>query len=470
LTADVTSVILLRMSKLRGTATASALFGLVLIISGCSSGESDAAKATTTVEASSGSTSRDHAVGVVTRTLVDTSRPTSANGEVPGTTQRTIETTVFYPADGGSAGETSPDAPGDTSEGPYPLVVLSHGFGGNIAYLSPLGEAWAKAGYVVALPLFPLTHGGTPGGVQGGDVENQPGDVSFVIDEVLAESDSTNSTLSGLVDGDAIAVSGHSNGGITTMGVIANSCCRDPRVDAAVVLSGVDSPYSTGSYDMSDTPPVLFVHGVNDEAIAYNQVVTLFNQLQAPKGLLTLEQATHGSYLVPSDPGFAVTEEATTDFLDAELRDDDAARGRLAQIQAPGVATMHWAPDEASDVSVDTIPEPETNRKATVSAQDQLRDGQSVTVTWSGFLPGKTINIVQCVGDGRGGTATCDVSGNGKVLQPDPTGEGSLELVVRAGPVANGVCDSTNPCTILVNDSGLQDEDAFIYFPITFAP
>ena len=458
------------MSRLRAGATATALCALLVLFGGCASGESDESKPPTTNDVSNESMSRDRALGVATRLLVDETRPTAANGDAPGMSERTIETTVFYPAEGDPGGEPLPDAPADTSDGPYPLVVLSHGFGGNVAYLSALGQAWARAGYVVALPLFPLTHGGTPGGVQGADVENQPGDVSFVIDEMLTESESPSTTLGGLVDGDAIAVSGHSNGGITTMGVIANTCCRDPRVDAAVVLSGVDSPYSTGSYDMSDTPPVLFVHGVFDEAIAYNQVVTLFNEAVPPKGLLTLEQATHGSYLVPSDPGFAVTVETTTDFLDYELRGDAAARSRLAQIQAPGVATMHWAPDADADVSVDTIPEPETNRVASLSAQDQLRDGQSVTVTWSGFLPGKTINIVQCVGDGRGGTATCDVSGNGKVLQPDPTGAGSLELVVRSGPVANGVCDASNPCTILVNDAGLQDADAFIYFPITFAP
>jgi hypothetical protein len=91
-----------------------------------------------------------------------------------------------------------------------------------------------------------------------------------------------------------------------------------------------------------------------------------------------------------------------------------------------------------------------------------------VTVTWSGFDPGKTINIVQCTGDGKGGTASCDLL-HGKILQPDPTGKGSLSIDTVVGAVGDGTCDAANPCTILVNDSGRQDADAFIYIPITLA-
>ena len=66
--------------------------------------------------------------------------------------------------------------------------MLSHGLGGNVEYLLPLAAVWASRGYVVALPLFPLTNSATPGGPIAQDVQNQPADVSFVIDKVLAES------------------------------------------------------------------------------------------------------------------------------------------------------------------------------------------------------------------------------------------------------------------------------------------
>jgi hypothetical protein len=249
---------------------------------------------------------------------------------------------------------------------------------------------------------------------------------------------------------------------------VANSCCREPRAKAAVVLSGVTSPYSSGTYDLADTPPILFVHGRNDGAIGYDQAVLMYNAARGPKGLLTLEEADHGDWLSPDSPAFAGAVQTTTDFLDAYLRDDAAARTRLPDDGAKGITTMTWAGKAGATSTLPTIPVPETNRVATVSATTGLTAGQTVTVTWKGFLPGKTINIVQCAGDGRGGTATCDLL-HGNLLKPDPTGEGTLPLEIQVGPVGNGVCDATHPCTILVNDSGLQDPDAFVYIPVTFA-
>src|SRR5262249_2851055 len=43
------------------------------------------------------------AVGTTTVTFVDKSRPTAANGNAPAVPTRTLVTTVFYPAHGGSA-------------------------------------------------------------------------------------------------------------------------------------------------------------------------------------------------------------------------------------------------------------------------------------------------------------------------------------------------------------------------------
>jgi predicted esterase len=348
------------------------------------------------------------------------------------------------------------------------LIVLSHGLGGTVEYLLPLATVWASRGYVVALPRFPLTNNATPGGPVAQDVQNQPADVSFVIDEMLAESNTSGLLLSDSVDGDEIAASGHSNGAITTYGLVANSCCRDRRINAAIVLSGVTGPFAGGAYDLSDTPPMLLVHGVNDVQLIYNQAVRDYNQMQPPKGLLTLEASNHVSYLLPDDPAFDVVAQATVDFLDAELRDDSAALERLPEYQVPGVATMHWAPDAASNVPVDTLPEPETNRQAFLSAESNLTEGQVITVTWSGFLPGQIVNIFQCAGDARDGAAACNIPG-GKLLYPDPEGMGSIELVIHIGPIGNGVCDSANPCTVIVNDASLTDEAGTIRIPITLA-
>ena len=89
-------------------------------------------------------------------------------------------------------------------------------------------------------------------------------------------------------------------------------------------------------------------------------------------------------------------------------------------------------------------------------------------MSWSGFLPDKVVNIMQCTSDAMGGAAACNIAG-GTLFYPDPEGMGSLELVIRTGPIGNGVCDSANPCVVLVNDAGLTDEDAILRIPITLA-
>ncbi|MYH96334.1 MAG: hypothetical protein F4129_07480, partial [Acidimicrobiia bacterium] len=98
-----------------------------------------------------------------------------------------------------------------------------------------------------------------------------------------------------------------------------------------------------------------------------------------------------------------------------------------------------------------------------------LVDGQTVVVTWSGFLPEQTVNILQCSQGGIEGSGVCDFS-NAKILHPNPTGEGSVELTIIVGAVGSGICDANvDDCVIAVNDSGLQDPEATIRIPLSFA-
>lgn len=410
---------------------------------------------------------RDFAVGMTSMTFIDTTRETAAHGNMPRAPTRVLETTIVYPAQGAVGSPVAANRSLSRAGAPFPLVVLAHGLGGTVEYLLPLAGSWASKGYVVAVPRFPLTHAATRGGPAAQDTQNQPGDVSFLIDEMVAVSDTPGGLLENAVDGELIAAGGHSNGGITTYGVVAHACCRDPRIDAAIVLAGVPSPFSGGEYDLTDTPPMFVVQGTKDLQINYNQAVRTYNDLLPPKGFLSLIDATHGSFLQAEDPAFGLFAQATVDFLDAVLRDDVTASEHLVENSVEGVAMVYWAPDEASNVPVETLPEPETNRQAFLSADTDLVDGQVITVTWSGFLPDTVVNVTQCAGEGRG-AATCNLSG-GRILYPDPLGMGSLELVIRTGPIGNGVCDSANPCTVAVNDASLTEEEATIRIPITFA-
>ena len=406
-----------------------------------------------------------HAVGRVDETYVDDSRSTPAHGAVAERPERSIDTTVLYPAEGEPGGAPVLDAAPDRDGAPYPVVVFSHGLGGSFDSSRALLEGWAEAGFVVVAPQFPLTNADTEGSLDAADVQQQPGDVSFVLDRVL-DAPAGDDPLAGLVDPDQVALAGHSNGAITTLGAVANSCCRDDRVDAAIVLSGADAPFADGEYDFADTPPTLWVHGTEDAQVSYDGAVSMFNRAVGPKGLLTLDGADHATWLRPG-PVLDDVVAVTTDFLDAELLGDPAAGARL-EGDGTDAATLEWVPDEGADVTIPTVPPPETDRQVSAEPSDDLVDGQPVTVTWSGFLPDGTINIVQCAGDGTGGTAACKLD-DAFILQPNPTGAGTTTIEVVTGPVGTGVCDADHACVLAVNDSALSDPDAVIFLPLTFA-
>ncbi|HZR14366.1 MAG TPA: neocarzinostatin apoprotein domain-containing protein [Acidimicrobiia bacterium] len=445
-----------------------------------------AALAVATLAACSGSSSRStatrptaatpravarQAVGVVTATYVDTSRPTPKSGPDPAQPRRTLVTTILYPATG-PAGSTTPvrDAPPARRDGPFPLIVFAHGLGASPQVYEPgLLDQWVAAGYVVAAPQFPLTSSATPNGVDAADVVNQPGDVSFVITSILRASATRRGPLAGLVDPDRIGAAGHSNGAITTLGLVANTCCRDPRVKAAAVLAGDTVAFPNGRYDFVHAPPLLFVHGTDDALLPYAGIVSAFDEARGPKGLLTIEHGDHSSAAAGQRASSADVVRTTEDFFDAYLRDDGPARTRLARDGEPGVTTLDFVTTRGATATIPTIPEPPTQRRATVEPSRNLRDGQTVTVRWSGFTPGKVVNVVQC-SRGAPTPTSCDLR-RGRILILDPTGSGSLRLQVVTGTVGQRVCDHAHPdCFVAVNDASLQEPSATVIVPITFAP
>ena len=84
--------------------------------------------------------------------------------------------------------------------GPLPLIVFGHGFAVTPRPYAALLEAWARAGYVVAAPVFPLENGDAPGGPNEADLVNQPRDMSFVITSLLQASAGGSGPLRGRID------------------------------------------------------------------------------------------------------------------------------------------------------------------------------------------------------------------------------------------------------------------------------
>ncbi len=422
-------------------------------------------------------------VGITSFTFVDESRPTPANASQPGLPSRTLQVRVWYPAvapntesiqddDFASIPDPTPlfDAPPATGSGPFPLIVFGHGLGAAPAEYGDLLATWAGAGYVVAAPAFPLNSENSPGLADPGDVVNQSGDVSAVITHAISLSSSADGrALAGMIDGERVGVAGHSNGGITIAGLIGQACCVDERVDAAIIIAGTSQLLPGKTFDWSRTPPLLIVHGENDTVIPYDEGARIFNSARSPKGLFTLIDSDHNSYLFSDSRAFPITAKATLDFFNGYVKSDAAAIAALADDQEPGVASMTFVGDPSQSATVERTLPKMPSRAATVTPLTGLRDGQMVRVEWSGFLPDHVVTVAQCSDGAREGSASCDLV-TGKVLRYDPDGWGSLELEIVVGKVGNGVCDADHTdCLVIVNDAALLDEDANFRFPLTFA-
>jgi len=196
-------------------------------------------------------------------------------------------------------------------DGPYPLILFSHGLTAAPADYTELVTTWARAGFVVAAPAYPHTARGVTD-YNPLDVLNQPADASAVLTQVL-------SRLKGTVDPDRIAAAGHSAGAITTLGLLSN---RDDRVRAAVVLAGrqiVTTPL-TGA-----PAPILFVHGKQDRTVAYADGRAAYNAVTWPKAFLTVTAGGH----VASGRSLDVIAATSTDFWRWTLYGDAAAKARI---------------------------------------------------------------------------------------------------------------------------------------------
>jgi hypothetical protein len=99
------------------------------------------------------------------------------------------------------------------------------------------------------------------------------------------------------------------------------------------------------------------------------------------------------------------------------------------------------------------------DRTVTVEPSMELTDGQTVTVTWSGFTPDSSVTVIQCADAGGLRSETCNTADAKFELPAGPEGTGSTELVVHTGPIGpEGRCDAdeNNACVIAANEN-LQD-------------
>jgi dienelactone hydrolase len=280
-----------------------------------------------------------YAVGLRIVGLLDTSRTINLPD---GTSEpRTLTTEVRYPALGAPSAIDVPNAPAARADGPFPLVIFGHGFARTPGLYARLLQTWAQAGYVVAAPVFPLENAHAPGGPDESDLINQPADMRFVISRMLAASNASSGPLAGLIDPKQIAVTGQSDGGDTALAVAYDGPYRDPRVGAAIILSGAEIPALSSFTFPRGGPPLLAAQGTADTINPPSATSAFFDIAQRPKYLLKLLGAEHLPPYSDQQPQLTIVERVTIAFLDGYLKHTPGALQRLDSLgNVTGTATM----------------------------------------------------------------------------------------------------------------------------------
>jgi dienelactone hydrolase len=198
--------------------------------------------------------------------------------------------------------------------GQFPLIVFAHGFAGHPDKFTKLFAVWADAGFVVVAPTFPLTNDHAPE-LNGADVAQQPADMSFVLDKVLALDKQPGSRLFRSIDHHRVGAAGLSLGGLTVYLLVYSECCRDRRFDAIEVLDGIRP-----NVQLDGHVPLLIAHSDTDPVIPYSTARAAFTAASPPAWLVTLHGASHASEweddVTPYDH---IAEQVTTDFWDATI-------------------------------------------------------------------------------------------------------------------------------------------------------
>ncbi len=211
----------------------------------------------------------------------------------PGT-PRVLATDIWYPAppeSGPIAAATGGVTDAPLADGPFPLVLFSHGSCGTprqSRFLTPRLASW---GFVVVAPphpgntIFDFPNCNTGPAIVAALAE-RPQDIVFVLDQVLAADTDPLSPLFGAIDEERIAMTGHSFGGLTTYLVTA----IEPRIDVAVPLAPAALQNSMLAV------PSLTMLGTLDTVISNPNGRNAYERSAAPKFLVEIEHAGHYAF------------------------------------------------------------------------------------------------------------------------------------------------------------------------------
>lgn len=290
-----------------------------------------------------------HDIGVRTIQVTDKNRPDIVNMKDGGPIvryDRTLTLEVWYPATlaagqkpGGEyrvitvdptitatiSGKAVRDAA--AKPGPYPLVIISHGYPGNRFLMSHMGENLASKGFVtVSIDHKDSTYDDRK--TFASTLYNRPFDQLFVLNEIdRLSKPGSGSFLSGLVDASRTGIIGYSMGGYGVVNVIGGGYSaaaaafsnappnklltergaanpdyqksRDPRIKAAIAIGpwGMQGGYWDADGLKGIRTPVMFVAGSVDDVSGYEKGTRAIFEaaVNADRYLLTFINANHNA-------------------------------------------------------------------------------------------------------------------------------------------------------------------------------
>lgn len=382
-----------------------------------------------------------HAIGVRTYRFTNSNQLDilkAKTGEPIPTYDRPLAVEVWYPARAGAvpaggspyrvlirdgktevtlSGRAGRDAPSDASKGPYPLLIISHGYPGNRFLLSHLAENLASKGYVVAS----IDHTDSTYSDQaafGSTLLNRPLDQLFVLREMARmNAEDPSGTLKGLVNADMTALIGYSMGGYGVLNTVgagftaasvgfpwgtpngalavrqagnpALTASMDPRIKAAVAFAPWG--FNAGFWDANGLAgvrvPVFFVAGSVDDVSGYAPGVrNLFEgTVNARRYLLTFENANHNAAAPMPAPKESWQAVPSLKFIPAEHYIDavwdNVRMNNIAQHFVTAFLARHLRNDAAMDAYLE-LRENARDGKWSVEANGAPKADHSY---WKGF-------------------------------------------------------------------------------------
>ena len=170
---------------------------------------------------------------------------------------------------------------------------------------------------------------------------NQPADMRLVITRLLALDTHPGGLLFRRIDPRRIAIAGHSDGAVTALAVAYDSRYRDPRVRAAIILSGGEIAGMNG-FPRSG-PPLLAMQGTADTINAPGNTLAYYRLARRPKFLVLLIGASHRLPYTSQEPQLRIVERVTIAFLDHSLR-HASLRSLVLAAHNPGLSTLEADP------------------------------------------------------------------------------------------------------------------------------